>query len=104
MAVWIALAFAVVGLVAGVVYAVLRGLSMWRQIKRTGGSLGTETARISEASERIQVHLDRASASQARLADAANRLAISRARLDVQLAAVREARQAMRRMLWFLPG
>ena len=34
----------------------------------------------------------------------AERLAVSRAKLDVQLEAIREARHAMRRLLWFLPG
>ena len=48
--------------------------------------------------------MDRASASSARLGDATARLAASRARLDVQLQAIREARHTMRRLLWFLPG
>ena len=93
-----------VGLVAGLAYVVLRGLSLWRQFKRTGGAFSEETARIAEASEQIQVHLDRASASSERLRAVAERLAVSRARLDVQLQAIREARHAMRRLLWFLPG
>ncbi len=104
MAVWIALAFYLLGLVAGLVYAVFRGLSLWRQIKRTGGSFGAETARIAEVSAQIQVQLDRASASSERLSVVAERLAVSRAKLEVQLAAIREARHAMQRLLWFLPG
>ena len=104
MAVWIALAFSLVGLVAGLVYAVLRGLALWRQIKRTGGTFGRETARIAETTEQIQAQLDRASASSERLQAGAERLAVSRAKLDVQLAAIREARQTVRRVLWFLPG
>ena len=104
MAVWFALAFYLVGLVAGLVYAVLRGLALWRQVKRTSGAFGDETARIAEATEQIQEHLDRASASSERLSAVAERLAVSRAKLDVQLQAIREARHAMRRLLWFLPG
>jgi biopolymer transport protein ExbB/TolQ len=104
MAVWIALAFSLAGLVAGLVYAVLRGLSLWRQVKRTGGAFSEETARIAEASEQIQVHLDRASASSERLRAVSERFEVSRAKLEVQLQAVREARHAMRRLLWFLPG
>ena len=104
MAVWIALAFYLVGLVVGLLYVVLCGLSLWRQVKRTGGAFSEETARIAEASEQIQVHLDRGSASSERLAAVAERLAVSRAKLDVQLQAIREARHAMRRLLWFLPG
>ena len=104
MAVWIALAFYLVGLVAGLTYAVFRGLSLWRQVKRTGGAFSEETARIAEVSEQIQVHLDRASASSERLRAVAERLEVSRAKLEVQLQAIREARHAMRRLLWFLPG
>jgi hypothetical protein len=104
MTVWIALAFCLAGIVAGLLYAVLRGLAAWRQVKRTSGAVGAESARIAEVSEQIQVHLDRASASSDRLRAAGDRLAVSRAKLDVQLQAVREARQAMRRLLWFLPG
>ena len=104
MAVWIALAFYLLGLVAGLLYAVFRGLSLWRQIKRTGGSFSAETARIAEVSAQIQVQLDRANASSERLGVVAERLAVSRAKLEVQLAAIREARHAMQRLLWFLPG
>ena len=104
MAVWIALAFYLVGLVAGLAYVVFRGLSLWRQVKRTGGAFSDETARIAEVSEQILVHLDRASASSEQLGAVAERLAVSRAKLDVQLQAIREARHAMRRLLWFLPG
>ena len=101
---WICLAVLLVGVVAGIAYAVIRGLALWRQIKRTGATFGAETARISDASAQIQEHLDRASASSALLGDATARLAVSRAKLDVQLQALREARQTMRRLLWFLPG
>ena len=104
MAVWLALAFYLVGLVAGLVYAALRGFAAWRRIKRTSGAFSEESARIAEVSARIQGHLDRANASSTRLGEVAARLAVSRARLDVQLQAVTEARHAVRRLLWFLPG
>ena len=82
----------------------IRGLVMWRQLKRTGATMSAETARIADASAQIQEHLDRASASGVLLGDASARLAASRAKLDVQLQALREARRTMRRVLWFLPG
>ena len=104
MVFWIAIAVLLAGVVGGIAYAVVRGLALWRQLKRTGGAFGDEAARISHASEQIQGHLDRASGSSARLAEALQRLAVSRARLDVQLQAVREARHTVRRLLWFLPG
>jgi hypothetical protein len=104
VAFWISLAVLLVGAVVGLVYVVLRGISLWRAIKRTGRSFGTETARIAEVSAGIQAHLDRASASGSSLGEASARLAVSRARLDVQLQAIREARHTMKRLLWFLPG
>lgn len=104
MPVWIALAFYLAGLVAGLLYVVFRGLALWRQVKRTGGAFGAESARIAEVTEQIQEHLDRAGASSARLGAVAARLALSRAKLDVQLQAIREARHTVRRLLWFLPG
>src|SRR5262245_35676455 len=104
MAFWIALAVLLVGIVGGIVYAVVRGLALWRQIKRANKTFVQEAARIAEAGAWIQGQLDRASASSALLGEAAARLAASRAKLDVQLQAVREARQTVRRVLWFLPG
>ncbi len=101
---WIALAVLVVGVVGGLVYAVVRGISFWRQLKRTKRGLTDEAERIQRATEEIQVQLDRAGESSALLREAAARLAVSRAKLEVQLRAVREARHTVRRVLWFLPG
>ena len=75
-----------------------------RRVKRTGRAFSVESERIAESSAQIETHMDRADASNARLGDAAARLATSRARLEVQLQAIREARHTMRRLLWFLPG
>ena len=104
VAFWIALAMLLLAVVGGIAYAVVRGIALWRQVKRTGGTFGAESARIADATADIQEHLDRASASGASLGDASERLAREAAKLDVQLQAVREARQTMRRLLWFLPG
>ena len=104
VAFWIALAMLLLAVVGGIAYAVVRGIALWRQVKRIGGTFSAESARIAEATADIQEHLDRASVSGTSLGDAAARLAASRAKLDVQLQALREARQTMRRLLWFLPG
>ena len=104
MALWLALAVYVVAVVGGLLYVVLRGLALWRKAKRTGGVLGAEAERISLVAAQIEVHMDRLNVSAANLEQATGRLARSRARLDVQLQAVREARETMRRLLWFLPG
>ena len=77
---------------------------LWRLVKRTGDAFGGETARISRATAQIEGHLAEASAAAVRLKEASARLADARARLDLQLAAVREARADVRRALWFVPG
>ena len=95
MAVWIALIVWAVLVVAGLVFACLRGYQLFRQAQRTGSVFDPELERISKTSERIQVHLERAERSGKNLEEAANRLAISRSRLDLQLAAIREAQRAI---------
>jgi hypothetical protein len=104
MEIWIGLLVLGVGLAGGLAYAVWRGIALWRQLKRTGGGFTAEASRISEVATGIQAHLDKASASSDRLSDASQRLAVSRAKLDVQLQALREARHTLRRVLWFVPG
>jgi hypothetical protein len=104
VAFWIALAVLVAGVVGGLVYAVVRGIALWRAVKRAGGRFEAEAERIAVRAEQIQPHLDRAEAAAARLQDESGRLAVSRARLDVQLQAVREARNALRQLFRFVPG
>ena len=102
--VWLALVVFLAGSFGGLVYAVLRAIALWRQLKRTGRSFAAEAARITDTAAGIQAHLERANAATGRFADASRRLATSRAVLDVHLQALREARHTIRRMLWFVPG
>lgn len=104
MAIWIALAVLVASLAVGLAFAVYRGFRTWRRLKRTGRAFTAELERIAGATAEIDAHLDRAGASGERLSEAQARLRAARARLDVQLAAVREARGQLARMFWFLPG
>ena len=104
MAIWIALAVFLVGLVGGLVLVAVRGFRLWREGKRVGGLITAETERIARVADEIAVHLDRANASTATLAEAAERLRVSAIRLQVQRAAVVEARAALARTFWFLPG
>jgi hypothetical protein len=101
---WVSLIVLTVGVVGGIAYGVLRGLALWRRLKRTGRAFGSEADRISDAVASISDQLERASESSAALGRATEQLARSRAALDVQLAAVREARATVRRTFWFLPG
>ncbi len=104
VALWICLAVFVLGVVGGLAYAAVRGFVLWRRMKRTKGLIGPETERIARVAEEITTQLDRASESSARLTEAAERLRRSGARLQIQLAAVDEARQRLRRTFWFVPG
>lgn len=92
---WLALALWIVLSVAGLAFATVRGIVLWRAAKRTGAAISGEVAGIAERAERIQGHLDRAEAAGGRLKLATDRLARSRATLDVLIGAIREARAAL---------
>jgi uncharacterized membrane-anchored protein YhcB (DUF1043 family) len=102
IAVWPALAVAVVGLVAGILVAVFSGLRCWRTLKRLRRGVGEELERISQMTREIETHLARSAEASGRLAVVRERLRRSRARLDVQLAAIREARATVTRAAPFL--
>ena len=104
MAFWLALLVYLGAVLGGIAYVVLRGLALWRKVKRTGATFGEQSAHIAAAGDQIQVHTERMNASVARLGETSRRLSTSRRLLDVQLQAVREARETMRRLLWFVPG
>lgn len=104
MAFWIALAVWLLGTVGGLAYAVLRGFQLWRDAKRSSGTLGTAMARITDASGRIERQIAAAEAAAGRLRSATERLSTSRAQLHVQLGALRQASSQVRRALWFVPG
>ena len=104
MVFWIALAVLLVAVVGGLAYAAVRGFQLYRNAKRSSAAFSSEMDRISRVSEQIEHHTAAAEAAAGRLKVASGRLATSRAQLDVQLAAVREARAQVRRVFWFVPG
>ena len=104
MAFWIALAVLLVAVVVGIAYCVVRGLQLYRNAKRASARITAEMERISAVTLQIERQSAKAAAAVERLQGATGRLAVSRARLDVQLAAVREARAQLRRTFWFVPG
>ena len=104
MAFWISLAILLVALAAGIAFCVVRGLQLYRDAKRAGGRITSEMERISDVTRQIERHSAQAAAAADRLHRATGRLAQSRARLDVQLAAIREAQAQLRRTFWFVPG
>jgi hypothetical protein len=97
--VWVALAVWGVLVVVGVAFAGLRGFQLYRQARRTGERFDPALEHLAAAGERIQVHLERAERSQVGLEGALGRLATSRARLQVQLDAIAEAKRAVNTIL-----
>ncbi len=104
MVFWISLAVLLVAVVIGIAFCAVRGLQLYRDAKRVGARITAEMDRISEGTLSIERHSAKAAAAAERLQGATGRLALSRARLDVQLAAVREARAQLQRTFWFIPG
>ncbi len=104
MLLWISLAVLLVAVVGGIAFVTVRGFQLYRTAKRSGAVFTSEMDRINVVSLEIERHMADAAAAQDRLGDATSRLAISRARLDVQLSAVRQARADLRRVFWFVPG
>jgi len=104
MVFWISLAVLLVAVVVGIAYCAVRGWQLYKDAKRAGGKITAEMDRISEVTLQIERHSAKAAAASERLNGATGRLALSRARLDVQLAAVREAQAQLRRTFWFVPG
>jgi hypothetical protein len=102
--IWVALLVLAALLALGLGVAVYRGVCVWRSVKRTGRTFGAELDRISRAAAEIEGQLARADASARKLAEAQERLSASRARLDVQRSALREARTQVARTFWFVPG
>ena len=104
MVFWVSLAVLLVAVVAGIAYCALRGLQLYRDAKRASARISAEMEHISEVTRSIERHTAEGTAAAERLKGATGRLAQSRARLDVQLAAVREAQAQLRRTFWFVPG
>jgi hypothetical protein len=92
---WIALAVALVLPLLGAVLVTVRGISLYRTAKGTSGRLGAELAKIERSTADIDVNMRLANEAGARLKDATARFNASRAQLDVQLAALREARDSL---------
>ena len=102
--IWLALVVYLACLAGGVTFVVVEGLGAWRGVKRTGSAFSSEVARITRVVDGLPAHLERMNASTRALQATLQRMAASRARLDVQTRAIKEARQTVGRLLWFLPG
>ena len=104
MVFWVSLAILCVAVVAGIAFCGVRGFQLYRQAKRSGAKLTAEMDRINGVMAEIERHSAQATAASERLNGATRRVSVSRARLEVQRAAIREAQALVRRTFWFVPG
>jgi hypothetical protein len=84
-------------------FCVVRGVGLWRQMKRTGRAVGAELNAIEERTVRTETLLHQAERRGGELEAALDRLRLSRARLQVLRGALESAQARMRWLRAFLP-
>lgn len=87
----------------GLGVATIRGLALWRLVKRTGGLFTSELALFEERSARAEQLLADADRSNQELQAATERLRVSRAQLDVLLGSLETAQRRTHWLRAFLP-
>jgi len=87
----------------GAFVAVVRGVALWRQGKRTGGAITDELEQFEERSARTEQLLAEAERASGDLQAALERLRASRARLQVLLDSLETAQRSTRWLRVFLP-
>jgi hypothetical protein len=88
---------------ATIVYVVVRGLELWRQMKRTGGAFEAELSLFEERSARAERLLAEAARSSSELEIALARLRVSRARLQVLVDSLERAQRRVHWLRAFVP-
>ena len=87
----------------GIVIGSVRGVSLWRQGKRTGRVITSELELFEERSARTEQLLGDADRASRDLQAAIERLRVSRARLQVLLGSLEGAQRRTRWLRVFLP-
>jgi uncharacterized protein YhaN len=82
---------------------VLRGLSLWSQMKASGRAFSEEVAKFEERSARTEQLLAEAETSSKELQAAVERLRVSRARLQILLDEIERAKARTRWLRAYLP-
>jgi chromosome segregation ATPase len=100
LVVWLALAIWGSLTIGGLAFAADRGFRLYRQGRRALARFGSELERINAAAFEIEEQLARAEEGGGQLRIALDRLRRTRARLDVQFEALREARAQLG---WAIP-
>lgn len=88
---------------AGIVLGSVRGVSLWRQGKRTGRAFTSELAQFEERSARTEQLLADADHANRDLQAATERLRVSRGQLQVLLGSLEGAQRQTRWLRVFLP-
>ena len=88
---------------AATAVAVVRGVQLYRQVKRTGRTLAEPLSAFEAKAAEVDRHLDAFEASSREFERARERLGLSRARLQVLLDAVGQAQSRTRWLRVFLP-
>jgi hypothetical protein len=89
---------------AGLFVVIVRGITLWREGKRTGRLITTELDRFEERTARTEELLAEAERASHDLQAAAERLRISHARLQVLLSSLDTAKRRTRWLRVFLPA
>ncbi len=87
----------------GIVFVAVRGLTLWRDGKRSSRALTSELSQFEERAARTEQLLAEAEESSQDLQVALERLRVSRARLQVLLASLERAQRRTRWLRAFLP-
>ncbi len=88
---------------AAAVFCTVRGVRVWRQLKRTGKTMGAQLDSLEERAARTETLLARAESRSGELEAALERLRVSRARLQVLRGALESAQARTRWIRAFLP-
>ena len=100
---WLALALFVLATAASMVFATLRGIALFRAVKRLSRETGDRLDRIARASGEIELHLQAAARSGSALQASLARLRASRSKLAVSTAALADVRASVGRITSVLP-
>jgi hypothetical protein len=100
---WTGLAVLVAAFVGGLAFVAVRGLALWRQIKRVGGALTGGLEQVARDADAVALKTEQLAAGSTKLEGALARLAISRAKLNVLLAAIKDVRDAIGRVTAVYP-
>ena len=85
------------------VLCVVRGVGMWRQLKRTGKTMGAALEALEARTARTETLLAQAELTSGELEAALDRLRVSRARLQILRGALESAQARTRWLRAFLP-